>query len=142
LLPDVSNAVATRRASRLAESAQVDPLPTSSAAIRGQRARASNGRDRRAVTEQDGEGRWGGAVAPAFACEWANVFLAGRALAKLDKVAEAIVDAPEEWPTAQLTRTTGRPSKVTSPSPSTPSGSTPRRMPRLVEMVARGLMTR
>jgi hypothetical protein len=130
LLPDVSNAVATRRPSRLAESAQVDPLPTSSAAIRRQKARASNRRDRRAVTKQDGEGRWGGAVAPAFACEWANVFLAGRDLAKLDKV----VDAPEEWPTAQLTRTTGRPSKVTSPSPSTPSGSTPCRTPRLVEL--------
>jgi hypothetical protein len=31
-------------------------------------------------------------------------------------------------------RLTGRPSWVTSPSPSTPSGSTPCRTPRLVEM--------
>jgi NAD(P)-dependent dehydrogenase (short-subunit alcohol dehydrogenase family) len=49
-----------------------------------------------------GGGSVGGAVARAFAREGANVFLAGRTLAKLDKVAEEIVAAGGTAETAQV----------------------------------------
>jgi len=64
-----------------------------------------------------GGGAIGGAVARVFAREGAKVFLAGRTLAKLQKVAKDISDAVGSPTPPRLTRWTNKPSTGT-PTPS------------------------